>query len=135
MRYVKQKVVRANDAKGTGALSLVTQDDVELTNGMHGEVYEQGRMIGWAGISQVSIGAQIGGKSFAQVVFFETREQLDRFTSGNLEFGAGVDAVATDHNAALNTDYRKGVTVFIFIRTGLMADVSASGQQFTFVRK
>ncbi|MHC4958376.1 MAG: lipid-binding SYLF domain-containing protein [Planctomycetota bacterium] len=100
-----------------------------------GEVYEKGKMIGWAGMSQASIGAQIGGKTFAQIVFFEKKEKFDQFTSGRLEFGAGVDAVAADSGAGLNTAYRNGVAVFVNVQGGLMADASASGQKFTFVRK
>lgn len=100
-----------------------------------GEVFEKGEMIGWAGMSQGSIGAQIGGKVFAQAVFFEDKEKFDRFTSGKFEFGAGVDAVASDHNAGLNTGYKKGVAVFVMIKEGLMADASASGQKFSFVRR
>ena len=100
-----------------------------------GEVYERGSMIGWAGISQVSLGAQIGGREIAQVVFFETEEQLKRFKTGKLEFGAGVDAVAGASQAGLTTRYSGGVTVFVWSRNGLMADASGSGQKFTFVPK
>jgi len=98
-----------------------------------GEVYERGSLIGWAGMSQISLGAQIGGKEFAQVVFFETKEQFTRFKSGKMRFGAGVDAVAADSHAGLTTGYSGGVAVFVWSRNGLMADASGSGQKFTFV--
>ncbi|MHC4958375.1 MAG: lipid-binding SYLF domain-containing protein [Planctomycetota bacterium] len=100
-----------------------------------GEVYEKGKMIGWAGMSQGSIGLQIGGKTFSQIVFFESEVQFAQFKDGHFEFGAGVDAVAADKDAGLNSGYKKGVAVFIDIKEGLMADASASGQQFTFVKQ
>jgi lipid-binding SYLF domain-containing protein len=100
-----------------------------------GEVYEKGEMIGWAGMSQGSIGLQVGGKTFSQIVFFEKEVQFAQFKDGNYEFGAGVDAVAAQSGAGLNTGYKKGVAVFIDIKQGLMADASASGQKFKFVAK
>ena len=80
-------------------------------------------------------GLQVGGKTFSQIVFFEKEVQFSQFKDGNYEFGAGVDAVAAQSEAGLNSGYKKGVAVFIDIKEGLMADASASGQKFTFVAK
>lgn len=103
--------------------------------GGDGEVYEDGSMVGWAGMSQVSIGIQAGGKKFAQVVFFEGKEQFDRFKSGKMEFGAGVDAVAASSEIGMATGYKAGIAVFVWSKSGLMADASGSGQKFTFTAK
>jgi lipid-binding SYLF domain-containing protein len=103
--------------------------------GGDGEVYEGGSMIGWAGMSQVSLGAQLGGKKFAQVVFFETEETFAKFKASKMEFGAGVDAVAADSEIGLTTGYKGGIAVFVWSKSGLMADASGSGQKFTFVAK
>ena len=43
-----------------------------------GEVYEQGKMVGWADLSQATIGAQLGGQSFSELILFESK--TDRVT-------------------------------------------------------
>src|SRR4051812_24815032 len=47
----------------------------------HGEVFEQGRFIGYSDITQATIGAQIGGQAFTEVVALEDRAALDKFTA------------------------------------------------------
>ena len=39
-----------------------------------GRVYEKGVHIGDARVTQLTIGAQLGGQSFSEVIFFETRK-------------------------------------------------------------
>jgi len=59
-----------------------------------GNVYERGKHIGTVSMSQLSVGFQLGGQAYSQVIFFEDRRALDEFTDGNFEFGAGVGAIA-----------------------------------------
>ncbi len=42
-----------------------------------GLVYVGGKPIGKTTLTQVSIGAQIGGEEFAEIVFFETKKALE----------------------------------------------------------
>src|SRR5262245_13943301 len=44
-----------------------------------GQVFEQGRMVGYCDVSQGSIGLQLGGQSFSQLILFENKTALDRF--------------------------------------------------------
>src|SRR5215471_7752158 len=55
----------------------------------NGRVYEQGKYVGDASMTQVSVGLQAGGQAFSQVIFLEDKKSFDEFTSGNFEFGAG----------------------------------------------
>ena len=59
-----------------------------------GRVYEQGRDIGEVSVTQVSVGFQLGGQAYSEIIFFKNKATLDDFTSGNYEFGADVGAVA-----------------------------------------
>ena len=59
-----------------------------------GRVYEQGAYIGDTAMTQATIGFQLGGSSFSQVIFFEDKRSLVEFTNGNFEFGAEAQAVA-----------------------------------------
>src|SRR5215471_19082583 len=64
--------------------------------GAHGDgrVYEKGKRIGETSMTQLSVGLQAGGQGYSEIIFFKDKRALDEFTSGNFEFGAGVEAVA-----------------------------------------
>jgi lipid-binding SYLF domain-containing protein len=97
-----------------------------------GEVYEGGRMIGYASLEQATIGLQIGGQNFAEVIAFEGKEGLDRFMSNRLEMSAQATAVGLRSGIARTARYTDGVAVFVHIKGGLMAEASVGGQRFTF---
>jgi lipid-binding SYLF domain-containing protein len=100
-----------------------------------GVVFEQGNHIGYADISQATIGLQAGGQTFTELVAFETKEALDRFRSGKLAFAANVSAVALKSGAAASARYTDGVAVFVKPIGGAMFEASVGGQQFTFQPK
>jgi lipid-binding SYLF domain-containing protein len=98
-----------------------------------GVVYERGRVIGFADITEGSVGLQAGGQGFSQIIFFQTGEVLDRFKTNQFSFSADVNAVAVDSGAAAQTTFRNGVAVFIQSQSGLMASASVGGQRFRYV--
>jgi lipid-binding SYLF domain-containing protein len=100
-----------------------------------GSVYEKGQFIGYADIRQGSVGAQIGGQEFAQLVVFKTPEALYKFKNNNFTFGAEANAVALKEGAAAATEWKDGVAVFAEAKSGLMAGAALTGQKFTFVPK
>ena len=53
-----------------------------------GQVYRQGKVIGFTSTTDISIGAQAGGQAYSQIIFFENDEALKKFTGGNFEFSA-----------------------------------------------
>ncbi len=97
-----------------------------------GEVYEHGRLVGYADISQGSVGLQIGVQSYDELILFMTQDQLDKFKRNQFTFSANLSAVAIKPGAAAAADYSGGVAVFVQPRGGLMAEASIGGQQFTF---
>ncbi len=100
--------------------------------GGKGYVYEQGALVGGVTMSMVSLGAQVGGESFAEVIFFENEPVLREFKSGNFEFGATVNAVAAEASSSRHAKFDEGVAVFTVTRGGLMAEASVAGQKFTY---
>ena len=98
----------------------------------NGTVYEKGKVIGTAHMVQASVGPQIGGKAYREVIFFETKAALDRFCEKTFAFSAEVAAVAVKSGVSANARYAEGVAVFTQAKGGLMADVSVGGQKFTF---
>ncbi|HSW22076.1 MAG TPA: lipid-binding SYLF domain-containing protein, partial [Burkholderiaceae bacterium] len=67
-----------------------------VVGGAHGkgQVYEKGTYVGDASMTQVTVGAQLGGQAFSQIIFFQDKRAFDQFTGGEFEFGAQVTAVA-----------------------------------------
>ena len=97
-----------------------------------GEVYEQGKMVGWADLTQATIGAQIGGQTFSELILFENKAALDNFKNGKVKFSAGASAVALKSGAAVDAKYTDGVLVFVEPIAGLMVEASLGGQSFSF---
>ncbi len=105
-----------------------------IVGGAHGKgiVYKKGVIVGRVTMSQGTFGAQIGGQSFSEVIFFGTKEAFDRFTQSKLEFAAQATAVAANEGAAANVDYSGGVAIFTMVKGGLMAEAAIGGQKFKF---
>jgi len=102
--------------------------------GAHGKglVYERGTLIGKTSLTAVTIGFQLGGQAFREVIFFKDKTALDDFTRGNFEFQGGVSAVALKAGASKDLGYNKGVAVMTATKGGLMYEASVGGQKFTF---
>lgn len=125
--------------------------------GAHGKghVYVHGVWVGDVELNQVSVGFQLGGKAFSQIIFFEDKRALDEFESGSFEFDANASAVAitaganatagtngTDtgisggkNDALTHGKYEKGVVVFTIAKGGLMGQLSVGGQKFSYTSR
>ena len=97
-----------------------------------GCLYQGGAIIGQAKLAQVTLGLQLGGQSYAEVIFFQNDDAIESFKGNNLELSAQVSAVAASSGASANAKYRLGVLVFTIAKTGLMYEASVGGQKFSF---
>lgn len=100
-----------------------------------GVVYERGVVVGYADVTQGSIGFQLGGQSYSQLVVFKDQPTFDSFKSGNFTFAANASAVAAKAGAAAATDFQNGSAVFTRSDAGLMYEAAVGGQRFTFQAK
>lgn len=123
--------------------------------GAHGKgrVYQNHRHIGNTSMTQLSFGLQLGGQAFSEIIFFETAADLQRFQSGQFEFGAQASAVAitasasaqvgttglaagasgtSDRAGVQRAKYNNGIAVFTHAKGGLMYEAAVSGQKFTY---
>ena len=101
--------------------------------GAHGEgvVFQRGGVpIAKASITQVSVGAQLGGQSFSEIIFFETPKALSDFMAGDFSLTAQASAVALAAGASKAAKYANGVAVFTATTSGLMFEASVGGQKF-----
>jgi lipid-binding SYLF domain-containing protein len=97
-----------------------------------GEVYEGVKLIGYSKMTQTTVGAQVGGQTFAQVILFRDQKALDRFKGGRFEGGAAATAIGGKKGAAKASKYKDGVAIWVLPLKGAMAEASAGGQKFAF---
>jgi lipid-binding SYLF domain-containing protein len=117
-----------------------------------GRVFVGGKPTGTAVMKQISLGFQLGGKSYSEIIFFEDARALEEFESGKFEFGADASVIAVtaganaqvatngvgngysegQHDAATQGSYQVGMAVFIVAKGGLMASAAVAGQRFEF---
>jgi lipid-binding SYLF domain-containing protein len=97
-----------------------------------GWVYEHGALIGRSTLTQVSIGFQLGGQAYSEIVLFQTRQALDNFRLGHLKLDAQASAVAVTARASADLAYRGGVAIVTMAKGGLMYEASVGGQKFSF---
>jgi lipid-binding SYLF domain-containing protein len=97
-----------------------------------GTVYANGKVIGRSTLTQVSIGFQLGGQAYSEVVFFHNKEALENFKKGHLKLDAQASAVALKERASADLPYRNGVAIVTMSKGGLMYEASVGGQKFSF---
>ena len=98
----------------------------------NGELFEHGVVTGRTSLTQVTVGLQIGGQVYREVIFFEDPAALASFKKGHFALSAQVSAVAAAEGAAANAKYREGVLVFTLAKGGMMLEASVGGQKFSF---
>ena len=97
-----------------------------------GEVRVKDAVIGYATLKQATIGFQLGGQTYSELIFFENEKALSDFKTGNFEFGAQVSAVAATAGASADANFDQGLLVFSLAKIGLMYEASVGGQKFNF---
>jgi len=95
-----------------------------------GIVFRNGAPQAKAYLTQYSVGAQLGGRSYAEIVFFRDQFEYEEFMDGNFSFRADASAVISTDGAGAATEYSNGVAVFTRERGGAMVDASLGGQRF-----
>ena len=119
-----------------------------------GKVYVDGAAVGTTKMSQLSVGFQMGGQVYSQIIFLQDKRAFDEFTSGNFEFSAQATAVAItaaagaqsstgggstagasggkNDAATVSAGYNKGMAVFTVAKGGLMYEAALAGQKYSY---
>jgi hypothetical protein len=95
-------------------------------------VFEAGQRVGYAAIVQATVGVQLGGQTFSQVIAFRDKAALGRFKRGKLALAANASAVVVKAGAAASADYENGAAVLVHAEGGLALEAAAGGQKFVF---
>jgi lipid-binding SYLF domain-containing protein len=98
----------------------------------HGVVYEQGELVGYATIGQTTVGVQLGGKTFTEVLIFEDEQALDRFKQSKVRFAANASTALVKAGAMATKDLEKGIKVLAYSKGGMMLEAAVGGQKFRF---
>lgn len=99
-----------------------------------GLLFENGVITGRTTLTQGSIGAQVGGQRFSQIICFQSPAALSDFKNGHFQLGADIGAVAISSSVqkSLPLSYTRGVAVFTMAQSGLMVQATVGGQKFSF---
>lgn len=105
-----------------------------IVGASHGaaEVYQKGKLIGYAKMTQTTVGAQVGGQTFAEVILFEDQEALDRFKTSRFEGSLAATAIGGKKGAAAACKYKDGTATMVLPLKGAMAEAAGGGQKFKF---
>ena len=125
-----------------------------IVGGEHGDgrVYENGKLVGTASLTEVSVGAQAGVKDYSEIIFFHKKEDFDKFKGGVFQIAGNVEATAItlnasasagtessnaeastkEDNAATGGGFNNGVAVFVVAKGGLMAGCPVGGQKLKY---
>ena len=113
-----------------------------------GCVFAAGNHTGDVKMAQVTIGWQLGGQAYSQLILFKNADVYQEFTKGNFEFGADATAVALTYGAQAGAStkgasatagdtkgvgaWKRGMAVYTLAKGGLMYEASIGGQKFNF---
>jgi lipid-binding SYLF domain-containing protein len=97
-----------------------------------GEVYKKSKLIGHAKMTQTTVGTQVGGQTYAEVILFKNKKALDRFKANRFEGTAAASAIGGKKGAAAASKYKDGVAIMVLPIKGAMAEAAGGGQKFAF---
>jgi lipid-binding SYLF domain-containing protein len=113
-----------------------------------GCVFRGGVHTGNVSMGQVTIGFQLGGQAYSQIILFRNADTYNDFVKGQFEFGADATAVALTYGAQAGATtkgasasagdtkarggWKRGMAVFTLAKGGLMYEASIGGQKFNY---
>jgi lipid-binding SYLF domain-containing protein len=113
-----------------------------------GCVFAGGKHTGNVSMGQVTIGWQLGGQAYSQLILFKNADTYKGFTQGEFEFGADATAVALTYGAQAGAStagasatagdtkgtgtWKRGMATYTLAKGGLMYEASIGGQKFNF---
>lgn len=113
-----------------------------------GCVFRGGKHTGKVSMGQITIGWQLGGQAYSQIILLKNADTFNDFIKGQFEFGADATAVALTYGAQAGAStkgasasagdtkavgvWKRGMAVFTLAKGGLMYEASIGGQKFEY---
>jgi len=140
---------KLNEAYGYAVFPTIGKGGIGIGGAAgSGCVYASGKQTGNTSMLQLTIGLQLGGQAYSQLVLFKNKDTFEDFTKGNFEFGADATAVALTYGAAAGAstegasasagdskaagEWKRGMVVYTLAKGGLMYEASIGGQKYQY---
>lgn len=121
-----------DNAYGYAVFPKVTKGAITVGAAMgSGVVYKKHEIVSTSKLKQLTVGAQIGGQQYSEVIFFQNETSFDNFMNEKLKFDAQASVVAMKSGASFDAPYLNGVAVFTQTLGGIMCEASIGGQHFS----
>jgi len=96
----------------------------------NGVIFQHGKQAGFAELTRASVGAEIGGQKYSEIVAVKDQATLDKIKAGNFGFGAGASAIILHEAASTVTTFgANGVAVIVDPIGGAMVNASVNSQR------
>ncbi len=108
-----------------------------ILGGAHGEgrVFRRGLWIGDITMSQYTIGFQIGGQTYSEMIFFKTEDAFKAFTDAGLLSGTQSSIIGGSAGISGDINIDSEVLVFTMGNSGAMLEATTGAQDFTYTPK
>ncbi|MCZ6887795.1 MAG: YSC84-related protein [Gammaproteobacteria bacterium] len=137
------------DAYGYAVMPTIAKGAIGIGGaGGSGCAFAAGKHTGKVSMGQVTIGFQLGGQAYSQLILLRHKDTYDEFTRGKFEFGADATAVALTYGASAGAGtqgasasagdtkgkgmWKRGMAIFTLAKGGLMYEASIGGQKYKF---
>jgi hypothetical protein len=100
--------------------------------GGKGLVFEKNAVIGLTKLMQATIGFQAGGQQYMEIILFENKETLDKFTNEKFKFSSEASAVILKSGVSTGLVYHDGIATIVEGEKGAMFEASLGTQKFKF---
>lgn len=97
-----------------------------------GILYKDNDMVGGLQLTHVTIGLQLGGKKYSEVIFFKDEEAYNKVISDDFKLSADASAIALEKGAGVNANFNDGMFIVTKPLGGLMFDAAVGGQKLEF---
>jgi len=97
-----------------------------------GEVFVHDDVIGYAAIVEVTLGVQVGGTTFHELVVFHDEGSLKRFKSGKFAFAADAAVELVKAGGQKSRGFGASSSIYVFADGGMLLDLDIGVQKFIF---
>lgn len=120
-----------DEAYGYAILPTITKGAIGI-GGARGQgiVYAQGKPTHQVFMTQVTVGLQLGGRRYSELIFFRDADAYQAFIDGEFELSANANAIVATDGASATNSYHDGLAIFLLDKVGAMFDASVGGQSF-----
>jgi len=105
-----------------------------ILGGAYGEgrAYRRGMWVGDVTLTQYTVGLQVGGQAYSEIIFFMTRDAFRAFKKGGFKPSTQSSFVPFYSGVSGDVNFAKDVHVFTSSTGGLMLEASTGTQEFTY---